>query len=108
MIDGVRSGPAEMRGAEENTSSREHLIESEDLCLDVLHPGGVAMPLELALLCHVSRDTRVLDVACRTSESICRLAGESESPCPVPSGLLSRIARKLRKTLFALFAKFLR
>jgi hypothetical protein len=57
MIDGVPSR-SEMQGAEENTPSLEHLIETEDLGLDVLHPGGVAMTLELARLCHVGRDTR--------------------------------------------------
>lgn len=37
-----------MQRAANNTPSLEHLIESEDLGLDVLHPGGVAMTDELA------------------------------------------------------------
>lgn len=66
-----------MQRTANNTPSLEHLIESEDLGLEVLHPGGVAITLELACLCHVGRDTWVLDVACGTGESSCRLASES-------------------------------
>jgi SAM-dependent methyltransferase len=54
--------------------SLESLIESEDLGLEVLHPGGLEITRELAELCKVREDTSVLDVAAGTGESACYLA----------------------------------
>jgi len=65
-----------MPGLSFDTPSLEHLLESEDLGIEVLHPGGLALTVELARLCHIGRGTRVLDVACGTGESACRIAGE--------------------------------
>jgi ubiquinone/menaquinone biosynthesis C-methylase UbiE len=49
--------------------SLETLIETEDVGLEILHPGGLEITRELAELCHISKDTKVLDVASGTGES---------------------------------------
>lgn len=54
--------------------SLEGLIERVDLGLEVLHPGGSRITDELAELCGIGEDTRVLDVASGTGESACHLA----------------------------------
>jgi SAM-dependent methyltransferase len=54
--------------------SLESLIESEDLGLEVLHPGGLEITRELAELCKVREATSLLDVAAGTGESACYLA----------------------------------
>jgi SAM-dependent methyltransferase len=63
-----------MTKAVSETASLEHLIESEDLGLEVLHPGGLALTAELARLCGMGQGAKVLDVACGTGESPCHLA----------------------------------
>jgi ubiquinone/menaquinone biosynthesis C-methylase UbiE len=63
-----------MTSAHERPPSLENLIESVDLKLEVLHPGGLEITKELAELCHVSKDTKVLDVSSGTGESACFLA----------------------------------
>lgn len=55
-------------------ASLERLIESEDLGLELLHPGGLEITRELARLCGIDRGTSVLDVACGSGESACFLA----------------------------------
>lgn len=49
--------------------SLEHLIESEDLGIVILHPGGLEITGELAELCHIGKNTKVLDIASGTGES---------------------------------------
>ncbi len=56
--------------------SLENLIESDNLGLVTLHPGGLEITRELAQLCRVGKDTSVLDVASGTGESACYLAEE--------------------------------
>jgi SAM-dependent methyltransferase len=63
-----------MTSAQERPPSLEELIESVDLKLEVLHPGGLAITKELAEFCHVSKDTKLLDVSSGTGESACFLA----------------------------------
>jgi SAM-dependent methyltransferase len=63
-------------GVISETPSLEHLIESEDLGLEVLHPGGLALTSELARLCGADHKTQVLDIACGTGESACHIADE--------------------------------
>ncbi len=58
----------------ENRPSLENLLESQDLGLEVLHPGGLDITRELAERCHIEKDARVLDVASGTGESACYLA----------------------------------
>ncbi len=53
----------------EKRPSLENLIESEDVGLEILHPGGLEITRELAELCHIGNDTKVLDVASGTGES---------------------------------------
>lgn len=53
--------------------SLEMLVESGDLGLPVLHPGGLATTRELAEFCHVRPGKQLLDVASGTGESACWL-----------------------------------
>ncbi len=53
----------------EKRPSLENLIESEDVGLEILHPGGLEITRELAELCHIGKDTKVLEVASGTGES---------------------------------------
>jgi ubiquinone/menaquinone biosynthesis C-methylase UbiE len=57
-------------------ASLESLVETGQLELESLHPGGLALTRELAELCHVREGTRVLDVACGTGETACFLAAQ--------------------------------
>ncbi|MFQ5890358.1 MAG: class I SAM-dependent methyltransferase [Gemmatimonadota bacterium] len=54
--------------------SLESLVESGDLSLEVLHPGGLDITAELAELCGIGSDSVVLDIASGTGESACYLA----------------------------------
>jgi SAM-dependent methyltransferase len=54
--------------------SLENLIGSQDLGLEILHPGELEITKELAELCHVGRNSKVLDVASGTGHSACYLA----------------------------------
>ncbi len=49
--------------------SLENIIESEDVCLEILHPGGLEITRELAQLCHIGKAIKVLDVGSGTGES---------------------------------------
>jgi hypothetical protein len=48
--------------------SLEKLIETIDLGLEVLHPGGLEITRELAMLCHIGHQAKVLDVASGTAK----------------------------------------
>jgi ubiquinone/menaquinone biosynthesis C-methylase UbiE len=63
-----------MTPTDQDQASLEAVIESVELGLEVLHPGGLEITKELAELCHVGSDTRVLDVASGTGEAGCFLA----------------------------------
>lgn len=54
--------------------SLEGLVESGILTLDSLHPGGLALTLELIQLCGIQKGAKVLDVASGTGETACFLA----------------------------------
>lgn len=54
--------------------SLENLIESQDFGLEILHPGELEITKELAELCHVGRNLKVLDVASGTGQSAYYLA----------------------------------
>jgi ubiquinone/menaquinone biosynthesis C-methylase UbiE len=62
--------------AKQKSPSLETLVESEDLGLDILHPGGLDITRELARQCRIGKGTSVLDVASGTGESACFLAEE--------------------------------
>jgi len=62
-----------MARAHERPPSLENLIESVNLKLEVLHPGGFEITRELAELCHIGKGTKVLDVSSGTGESACFL-----------------------------------
>jgi SAM-dependent methyltransferase len=49
--------------------SLENIIESEDVCLEILHPGGLEMTRELVQLCHIGKVIKVLDIGSGTGES---------------------------------------
>jgi SAM-dependent methyltransferase len=55
-------------------ASLESIVESGDLGLSILHPGGLKTTRELAELCQVSSAKQLLDVASGTGESACHLA----------------------------------
>ena len=55
-------------------ASLEALVEQEELGLAVLHPGGLALTAELATLCEIRPQSRVLDVTAGTGETACFLA----------------------------------
>lgn len=54
--------------------SLENLVESGELELATLHPGGLDITRELARLCRIIKSSYVLDVASGTGESACYLA----------------------------------
>ena len=56
--------------------SIERLIESEDLGIEILHPGGLAISTELARLCHIRNGTQVLEVASGAGETACLFAAD--------------------------------
>jgi ubiquinone/menaquinone biosynthesis C-methylase UbiE len=58
------------------SASLESLVETGQLRLESLHPGGLALTRELAELCNIHEGKRVLDVACGTGETACFLAAE--------------------------------
>jgi SAM-dependent methyltransferase len=59
---------------QESRPSLESLIESEDIGLEVLHPGGLDTTRELAELCAIGTGSSVLGVASGTGESACYIA----------------------------------
>lgn len=65
-----------MDGTQQSQASLEHLIESEDLNVEILHPGGLDITREVAGLCRISKGVSVLEVACGTGETACLLASE--------------------------------
>jgi SAM-dependent methyltransferase len=62
-----------MESVSQKQPSLENLVESEDLGCEILHPGGLEITNELATLCHIERDSKILDVAAGTGESACYL-----------------------------------
>lgn len=62
-----------MREENRKNVSLEALVESGDLGLPVLHPGGLESTRELAELCQIAAGKQVLEVASGTGESACFL-----------------------------------
>ena len=62
-----------MGSVSQKRPSLENLVESEDLGFEILHPGGLEITRELATLCHIEKDSKILDVAAGTGESACYL-----------------------------------
>ena len=56
--------------------SLENLIESENIGIESLHPGGLETTKELADLCKVTENSRLLDIASGTGEGTCFLVEE--------------------------------
>ncbi len=54
--------------------SLEAMVEAGMLKFESLHPGGLELTRELAELCNIRKDAKVLDVACGTGETACFLA----------------------------------
>lgn len=54
--------------------SLENLLISEEIGLEILHPGGLEITRDLAQLCHIGHVINVLDVASGTGESAFFLA----------------------------------
>jgi hypothetical protein len=77
--------------------SIERLIENEDLGIDVLHPGGLALSTEFARQCHIRNGTEVLEVASGAGETACLLAadfGARVTGLDISQGLLLRARRR--------------
>ena len=62
----------------EDRPSLEQLVESENLGVEILHPGGLEITRELAELCHIGKGANVLDVASGTGESACYVTEQFE------------------------------
>lgn len=89
-------------GAASNGASLEALVEAEDLGLEVLHPGGLEITRELADLCHVGRESRVLDVSSGTGASAVFLAerfGCSVTGVDASDAMVSRARDRLGDSL---------
>lgn len=89
-----------MTGQDRGPPSLESLVESGDLALEILHPGGLQITRELAQLCQIGRGTRVLDVASGTGESACDLAetfGARVVGVDASDPMLERAERKVRE-----------
>ena len=56
--------------------SLENLIESKNIGIESLHPGGLETTKELANLCKVTENSLLLDVASGTGEGTCFLVEE--------------------------------
>ena len=89
-----------MTRAQERPPSLEALIEGVDLKLEVLHPGGLEITRELAELCHVGKDTKLLDVSSGTGESACFIAeqfGCEVTGVDISEYMVDRARRKARE-----------
>ncbi|HXJ05615.1 MAG TPA: methyltransferase domain-containing protein [Candidatus Acidoferrum sp.] len=75
--------------------SLEALIEAEDLGLDILHPGGLAITRELARATGIVSGTRVLEVAAGTGETALLLAAEFGAQVTA-TDLSPRMIRRMR------------
>jgi SAM-dependent methyltransferase len=82
--------------ARKKRPSLENLVETQDLGLEFLHPGGLEITLELARLCRIGRDTSVLDVASGTGESACYLA-ERLGACVIGIDISDHMLERARK-----------
>ena len=60
----------------DSQASLEDLIESENIGIESLHPGGLEITKELADLYKITENSRVLDVASGTGEGTCFLVEE--------------------------------
>jgi SAM-dependent methyltransferase len=90
-------------------ASLERLIETEDLGIEVLHPGGLDITGELAALCEIGPGTNVLDVASGSGESACFLTerlGARVVGVDISDALVARARRKAaRRELAVEFRK---
>lgn len=85
-----------MMSTQNKHPSLENLVESGELDLAILHPGGMELTLELAQLCRIKKDTSVLDVASGTGESACYLA-EHTGARVVGIDISNRLIEKARR-----------
>jgi len=76
--------------------SLENLVESGELDLAILHPGGMDITHELARLCRIEKGASVLDVASGTGESACYLA-EHTGARVVGIDISGRLIEKARR-----------
>jgi ubiquinone/menaquinone biosynthesis C-methylase UbiE len=75
VMPGCRRQAEAMKATPDTSKpSLENLVETFDLGQEILHPGGLETTRHLAELCHVRKDSRILDVASGTGEPLCFLA----------------------------------
>ena len=60
----------------DSQASLEDLIESENIGIESLYPGGLETTKELEDLCKVTENSRLLDIASGTGEGTCFLVEE--------------------------------
>ncbi len=87
-------------GSQSERPSMEKLIETEDIGIEILHPGGMEITRELAEHCGIRKGSRVLDVASGTGESACRVAemyGCYVTGVDVSDYMVERAGRKARE-----------
>ena len=65
-----------MQGGSRNPASLEQLIENQDVGLEELHPGGLALSTEFARQCGIVEGARFLEIAPGTGETACLLAAD--------------------------------
>jgi arsenite methyltransferase len=87
-------------GSQNEQPSLEKLIETEDIGIEILHPGGMEITRELAEHCGIREGARVLDVASGTGESACLVAktyGCYVTGVDFSEYMVERAARKARE-----------
>lgn len=81
-------------------ASIESLVESLDLGIEILHPGGLDVTRQMAELAAITKGSEVLDVASGTGESACFLAktfGCRVHGVDISPDMVKRAARKAQK-----------
>ncbi len=87
-------------GGRNEQPSLEKLIETEDIGIEILHPGGMEITMELAEHCGIREGARVLDVASGTGESACRVEetyGCYVTGVDISDYMVERAGRKARE-----------
>jgi SAM-dependent methyltransferase len=85
-------------------ASIERLVESMDLGLETLHPGGQDVTKQLAEMAGIGEGSEVLDVASGTGEGACYLAstfGCRVQGVDISEQMVARATRKARKRAIA-------
>jgi len=91
----AQEGDGEAGGSRVDRPSLEALVEAEDLGLEILHPGGLAITRNLARVTGVVTGTRVLEIAAGTGETA-RLPAAECGARVTATDMSPRMVRRLR------------